>query len=146
MIGSGAAGGILAYRLAEAGRKVLVLERGPHVDPREFGDDEVVQYLRLYNEGALQLATNFSLQVLQGMCVGGGTTINNALCLAPPELGARAVGAARRSTAPRLKAAIERGPRPGSAWRRSARATITEAAKRFEAGGRRARPARRVRA
>ena len=38
----------------------------------------------LYNEGALQLATNFSLQVLQGMCVGGGTTINNALCLAPP--------------------------------------------------------------
>ena len=63
---------------------MLVLERGPHVDPRQFTDDEVTQYLRLYNEGALQLATNFSLQVLQGMCVGGGTTINNALCLPPP--------------------------------------------------------------
>jgi choline dehydrogenase-like flavoprotein len=86
VIGSGAAGGILAYRFAESGRKVLVLERGPHVDPRAFTDDEVGQYLRLYNEGALQLATNFSLQVLQGMCVGGGTTINNALCLEPPEL------------------------------------------------------------
>ena len=86
VVGSGAAGGILAYRFAETGRKVLVLERGPHVDPRQFNDDEVVQYLRLYNEGALQLATNFSLQVLQGMCVGGGTTINNALCLHPPEL------------------------------------------------------------
>jgi choline dehydrogenase-like flavoprotein len=86
VIGSGAAGGILAYRFAEAGRKVLVLERGPHVDPRQFNDDEVVQYLRLYNEGALQLATDFSLQVLQGMCVGGGMTINNALCLPPPEL------------------------------------------------------------
>ena len=82
VVGSGAAGAMLAYRFAEAGRKVLVLERGPHVDPREFTDDEVEQYLRLYNEGALQLATNFSLQVLQGMCVGGGTTINNALCLA----------------------------------------------------------------
>ncbi len=85
VVGSGAAGGILAYRLAEAGKRVLVLERGPHVDPRQFDDDEVDQYLRLYNEGALQLATNFSLQVLQGMCVGGGTTINNALCLQPPE-------------------------------------------------------------
>jgi choline dehydrogenase-like flavoprotein len=84
VVGSGAAGAILAYRFAEAGRRVLVLERGPHVDPRRFTDDEVDQYLRLYNEGALQLATNFSLQVLQGMCVGGGTTINNALCLSPP--------------------------------------------------------------
>jgi hypothetical protein len=84
VVGSGAAGSILAYRFAEAGRHVLVVERGPHVDPRQFTDDEVEQYLRLYNEGALQLATNFSLQVLQGMCVGGGTTINNALCLHPP--------------------------------------------------------------
>lgn len=84
VVGSGAAGAILAYRFAEAGRHVLVVERGPHVDPRQFTDDEVEQYLTLYNEGALQLATNFSLQVLQGMCVGGGTTINNALCLHPP--------------------------------------------------------------
>ncbi len=84
VVGSGAAGGILAYRFAETGRRVLVLERGPHVDPRTFTDDEVGQYLRLYNEGALQLATDFRLQVLQGMCVGGGTTINNALCLDPP--------------------------------------------------------------
>jgi choline dehydrogenase-like flavoprotein len=84
VIGSGAAGGILAHRFAAAGRRVLVLERGPHVDPRAFRDDEVRQYLRLYNEGALELATTFSLQVLQGMCVGGGTTINNGLCLDPP--------------------------------------------------------------
>ena len=84
VVGSGAAGSILAARLAAAGRRVLVLERGPHVDPAAFTDDEVQQYLELYNEGALQLATNFSLQVLQGMCVGGGTTINNGLCLDPP--------------------------------------------------------------
>ena len=85
VVGSGAAGGILAHRFAATGRDVLVIERGPHVDPRDFGDDEVTQYLRLYNEGALQLATDFELQVLQGVCVGGGTTINNALCMSPPE-------------------------------------------------------------
>jgi choline dehydrogenase-like flavoprotein len=84
IVGSGAAGAVLAHHFAGAGRRVLVLERGPHVDPRQFTEDEVEQYLRLYNEGALQLATNFDLQVLQGMCVGGGTTINNALCLRPP--------------------------------------------------------------
>ena len=85
VVGSGAGGAIAAYRLAEAGRRVLVLERGPHADPGEFGEDEIAQYLRLYNEGALQLATDFRLQVLQGMCVGGSTTINNAVCFRPPD-------------------------------------------------------------
>jgi choline dehydrogenase-like flavoprotein len=45
----------------------------------------VRQYLSLYNEGALQLTRDFSLQVFQGMCVGGGTTVNNALCFSPPQ-------------------------------------------------------------
>ena len=130
VIGSGAAGGILAYRFAEAGRKVLVLERGPYVDPRRFNDDEVAQYLRLYNEGALQLATDFGLQVLQGMCVGGGTTINNALCLPPPEQ-------VLEHWEPRGldRAALERRSRrcaTGSGWRRSARRPPPMAAKRFQ--------------
>jgi choline dehydrogenase-like flavoprotein len=84
VVGSGAAGSILAYRLAEAGRRVLVLERGPHVDPRDFVEDEVAMYLKLYNEGALQVARDFRFQVLQGMCVGGSTVVNNAICFDPP--------------------------------------------------------------
>ena len=135
VIGSGAAGGILAYRLAESGRSVLVLERGPHVDPRQFTDDEVAQYLRLYNEGALQLAEDFGLQVLQGMCVGGGTTINNALCLQPPEL-VLEVWEQRGVDREALKAAIEdvRGWFDVTEIRER---TTTEAARLFKAAGER---------
>jgi choline dehydrogenase-like flavoprotein len=85
VIGSGAGGGILAYRLAKTGRRVLVVERGRHYPSAKFDmSDEVDQYLKLYNAGALQLAKDFRLQVLQGVCVGGSTTVNNAVCINPP--------------------------------------------------------------
>lgn len=85
VVGSGAGGAIIAYRLAATGRRVLVVERGPYIPASRFDmSDEVGQYLRLYNEGALQLATDFRLQVLQGVCVGGSTTVNNAVCIKPP--------------------------------------------------------------
>src|SRR5262249_13236000 len=55
VVGSGAGGGVMAYRLAATGRRVLVLERGPYVRSRDFDvSDEVGQYLELYNRGALQ--------------------------------------------------------------------------------------------
>jgi hypothetical protein len=49
VVGSGAAGSIIAYRFAERGKRVLLLERGPHFDPRDFTENEVHQYLKLYN-------------------------------------------------------------------------------------------------
>ena len=85
VIGSGAAGALIAYRLAEAGRDVLVLERGQHVDPSQFSEDEVEQISRLYSDGALQLSRDFRFQVLQGMCVGGSTVVNNAVCFEIPD-------------------------------------------------------------
>jgi choline dehydrogenase-like flavoprotein len=87
VVGSGAAGAIVAYRLAEAGKRVLVLERGRHLDPSEFTEDEVEQISNLYADGALQLSRDFSFQVLQGMCVGGSTVVNNAVCFdIPPDV------------------------------------------------------------
>jgi choline dehydrogenase-like flavoprotein len=85
VIGSGAAGAILGYKLAEAGRRVLMLERGKHVDPSEFSEDEVAMFSKLYADGALQLSRDFRFQVLQGMCVGGTTVINNAVCFDLPD-------------------------------------------------------------
>ncbi len=85
VVGSGAAGATLALELARRGRDVLVLERGPHVDPDTFGEDEAEQLGRLYAEGALTLTNDFRLQVLQGTCVGGSTVVNNGVCLDPPD-------------------------------------------------------------
>jgi choline dehydrogenase-like flavoprotein len=85
VVGSGAAGGILAYRLAEEGRRVLVLERGLHLHPSQFSEDEVKQISNLYADGALQLSRDFGFTVLQGMCVGGSTVVNNAVCFELPK-------------------------------------------------------------
>jgi choline dehydrogenase-like flavoprotein len=80
IIGSGAAGSVLAYRLAERGREVVLLEGGKHVDPRDFTEDERVQFSNLFADGGLQMSTDTRFQVLQGKCVGGSTVINNAVC------------------------------------------------------------------
>ncbi len=85
IVGSGAGGGILAYELAKAGRDVLILERGQYVEPREFNEDEVGMIGRLYADGVMQQTEDWRFTVLQGSCVGGSTTVNNAVCFAPPE-------------------------------------------------------------
>ena len=83
--GTGAAAATLAYRLAERGREVLLLERGLHVDPSEFTENERSQFNNLYADGGLQLSTDARFQVLQGMCVGGSTVVNNAVCFPLPD-------------------------------------------------------------
>jgi choline dehydrogenase-like flavoprotein len=80
IVGSGAAGSVLAYRLAERGREVVMLEGGKHVDPRDFTEDERVQFSNLFADGGMQMSTDTRFQVLQGKCVGGSTVINNAVC------------------------------------------------------------------
>ncbi len=85
IVGTGAAGSILANRLAERGREVLMLERGRHVDPADFGEDERAQFANLYADGGMQMSTDARFQVLQGRCVGGTTVVNNAVCFDLPE-------------------------------------------------------------
>lgn len=90
IIGSGAGGAVLAYRIAqERGGKdsICVLERGGHYAPRQdFNDDEMQMIRTLYADGGLQTTRSFDFTILQGECVGGTTVINNAVCFQMPEL------------------------------------------------------------
>lgn len=85
IVGSGAAASILAHQLIGLGRKVLMLERGNHVQPEDFTENEVDMVSRLYQDGALQLSRDFRFQVFQGSCVGGSTVVNNAACFRTPD-------------------------------------------------------------
>ena len=85
IVGSGAAGSVLAHELASQGRDVLILERGPHVDPSDFSEIESQQLSTLYSDGALTLSRDFRFQILQGMCVGGSTVVNNGVCFDIPD-------------------------------------------------------------
>jgi len=81
VIGSGAGGAVLAMRLAQAGRSVLVLEEGPEVDKSKFTQREGAMYALLYREGGQQTTTDGGISVLQGRCLGGSTTINQGDCV-----------------------------------------------------------------
>jgi choline dehydrogenase-like flavoprotein len=84
IIGSGAAGSILAEQLADQGRRVLILEKGLYVHPDDFSEDEVDMISRLYADGALQISQALRFTILQGSCVGGSTVVNNAVCFDTP--------------------------------------------------------------
>lgn len=84
IVGSGAGGAILAHELALQGRDVLVLERGEYVEPQEFTESEVEMIGRLYADGLMQQTEDWRFTILQGNCVGGSTTVNNAVCFPPP--------------------------------------------------------------
>lgn len=76
VIGTGAGGGISAELLARAGLKVLMLEDGPLKTSRDFRQLESEAYPTLYQESAARKTTDKAINILQGRCVGGSTTVN----------------------------------------------------------------------
>lgn len=80
VIGSGAAGAVVAYNFAAGGRDVVLLEEGPYVPGEEVTHDEGAMVARLYKEGGLQTTVDLDVSILQGKCLGGSTVINNCIC------------------------------------------------------------------
>jgi len=76
ILGSGAGGGVAAGVLAQAGRDVVVLERGPNPDPQCMTQIEGDMLRSLYLDGGLVMTRTGSMPILAGSCLGGGTVIN----------------------------------------------------------------------
>jgi choline dehydrogenase-like flavoprotein len=85
IIGSGCGGGASAKVLAEAGKKVIVLEEGGYYTSKDFDGTEQTAYQNLYQQRAGQATDDLAVTVLQGRCVGGSSTVNWTTSLRTPD-------------------------------------------------------------
>jgi len=84
IVGSGAAGGVLAATLAErTGCSIVLLERGAHFGREHFNQREWDMSQSLYAEKGTRTTDDGAIPVRGGECVGGGTTVNVALSFDP---------------------------------------------------------------
>lgn len=72
VIGSGFGGSIAAYHLAAGGAKVVVLERGPWLEAKDFDHDYLLgsSYTKVFD-----FVAGDGMSVLGGNCVGGGSVV-----------------------------------------------------------------------
>lgn len=85
VIGTGAGGATAAARLAEAGLDVIIVESGELVHGADFDEREGVMFERLYADGGLRTTDDLGVSMVQGVCVGGSTTINWMIMLRTPD-------------------------------------------------------------
>ena len=76
IVGSGAGGGVTAEILANAGLDVILVEEGPLRSTADFRMREAEAYPELYQESAARKTADKAINILQGRCVGGSTTVN----------------------------------------------------------------------
>ena len=85
VIGSGAGGAVAAALLAEAGRSVVVLEKGPYWTSADFTQREDEMLPRLFEEGGMRQTEDGGVAILQGRAVGGSTVHNLCYAFRTPE-------------------------------------------------------------
>jgi choline dehydrogenase-like flavoprotein len=86
VVGSGAAGAVAAHTLAQAGYQVAIVEEGPWVKTREFGERVYEAFRRMYRDSGTQILEGRAyIPLIQGRCVGGSTVMNSAIAHRTPE-------------------------------------------------------------
>jgi choline dehydrogenase-like flavoprotein len=86
VVGSGAGGAVAAHTLASAGFSVALVEEGPWVKTREFGERVYEAFRRMYRDAGTQVVEGRSyIPLIQGRCVGGSTVMNSAIAHRTPD-------------------------------------------------------------
>ncbi|QMU55017.1 MAG: hypothetical protein GKS07_09090 [Nitrosopumilus sp.] len=86
VIGSGAAGAIIAEKLAAAGKSVVLLEKGGYYDGESMNQRENDMISLLWKNSGANFTSNLKIAIAQGSCLGGSTVINDAVCFRIPEI------------------------------------------------------------
>ena len=76
IVGTGAGAGVTAELLTKAGLDVVLIEEGPLQSSTDFRQRESEAYPSLYQESAARKTEDKAINILQGRCVGGSTTVN----------------------------------------------------------------------
>lgn len=84
IIGSGAAGAVLAKELVESGKKVVLIERGGYHEGKDMNQREVDMMPLLWKNAGFNFVDSLRIAIAQGCCLGGSTIINDAVCFDTP--------------------------------------------------------------
>ncbi|KAF4971144.1 hypothetical protein FSARC_1977 [Fusarium sarcochroum] len=76
IVGSGCGAGVVAKNVAAAGYRVLVVEKGHHVETSSLPLHQSSGYFHLFEQGGLLSSEDGSISLIAGSCFGGGGTVN----------------------------------------------------------------------
>ena len=84
IIGSGAAGAVLTKELVEAGKKVVLIERGGYHEGKDMNQRDADMMPLLWKNAGFNFDDSLRIAIAQGCCLGGSTIINDAVCFDTP--------------------------------------------------------------